>query len=130
MVFFENHADDGKTHTSGTWFYDLRTNQRFTLKTRPMKYEDLQDFIRCYNPENRYKRERTERFRFFAVEELLARDKASLDVFWLKDKSLDSLENLPEPDILAQEIVEHLEAALENFRAVATGLTRGLAERA
>ena len=128
VVFFENHADDGKTHTSGTWFYDLRTNQRYTLKTRPMRYEDLQDFIRCYHPENRCQREGTERFRFFAVEELLARDKASLDVFWLKDKSLDSMENLQAPDILAQEIVEHLEAALENFRAVAAGLARGSAE--
>lgn len=125
VVFFENHADDGKVHTSGTWFYDLRTNQRFTMKTRPMKYEDLQDFIRCYNPDNRYHRVRTDRFRFYSVEELLARDKASLDVFWLKDKTLDSLENLPEPEILAQEIVEHLEAALENFRAVAAGLARG-----
>ncbi len=125
VVFFDNHADDGKTHTSGTWFYDLRTNQHFTLKTRQMKYEDIQDFIRCYNPDNRYKRERTERFRFFSVEELLDRDKASLDVFWLKDKSLDSLENLPEPEVLAQEIIEHLEAALENFRAVAAGLACG-----
>lgn len=124
VVFFDNHADDGKVHTSGTWFYDLRTNQRFTMKTRPMKYEDLQDFIRCYNPENRYKRERTERFRFYSVEDLLDRDKASLDIFWLKDKSLDSMENLPEPEILAQEIIEHLEAALENFRAVASGLAR------
>uniref|UniRef100_UPI003FA3990B class I SAM-dependent DNA methyltransferase n=1 Tax=Methylocaldum sp. GT1BB TaxID=3438963 RepID=UPI003FA3990B len=124
VVFFDNHADDGTVRTSGTWFYDLRTNQHFTLKTRPMKYEDLQDFIRCYNPENRYQREISERFRFFSVEELLSRDKASLDVFWLKDKSLDSLENLPEPEILAQEIVEHLEAALENFRAVAGGLAR------
>ena len=122
VVFFDNHADDGKAYTSGIWFYDLRTNQHFSLKTRPMKYEDMQDFIRCYNPENRHKRESSERFRFFSMDEVLARDKASLDVFWLKDKSLDSLENLPEPEVLAQEIIQHMESALEHFRAMAAAL--------
>jgi type I restriction enzyme M protein len=110
--------------TQGVWIYDLRTNQRFTLKTRPLKVEDLRDFIACYHPENRHERQATERFKYFAYDELIARDKASLDLFWLKDDSLDSLDDLPPPEVLAQEIIEHLEAALASFRDVAAGLVR------
>lgn len=122
VVFFDNAPKDGRTHTQGVWIYDLRTNKHFTLKTRPLRGEDLQDFIGCYNPENRYQRTATERFRYFTYEELVARDKASLDVFWLKDETLDNLDDLPPPDVLQQEIIEHLEAALAAFRDVAAAL--------
>lgn len=122
VVFFDNAPKDGRVHTRGVWFYDLRTNQHFTLKTRPLKLPDLQDFIRCYNPANRHERVATERFRFYSHDELIARDKASLDVFWLKDASLDNLDDLPPPDVLQQEIIAHLEAALEAFRDVALAL--------
>ena len=104
------------------WFYDLRTNKHFTLKTRTLKQGDLQDFIQCYNPENRHERREAERFKFFRYDELLARDKANLDIFWLKDDSLDNLDDLPPPEVLQQEIIEHLQAALAAFRDVAVGL--------
>lgn len=122
VVFFDTKPKDGKVHTKGVWFYDLRTNKHFTLKIRPLKLDDLQDFITCYNPENRNKRKEGERFRFYPYAELMARDKASLDIFWLKDDSLDNLDDLPPPDVLQQEIIEHLEAALAAFRDVAAGL--------
>jgi len=64
----------------------------------------------------------TERFKYFIYEELMARDKASLDIFWLKDDSLENLDDLPPPDVLQQEIIDHLEAALAAFRDVAAGL--------
>jgi type I restriction enzyme M protein len=122
VLFFDNKPKDGKVHTKGVWIYDLRTNKHFTLKTKPLKREDLQDFIDCYHPANRHKRKETERFKYFDYDTLIARDKASLDIFWLKDESLDNLDNLPPPDVLAQEIVEHLEAALAAFREVASAL--------
>lgn len=122
VVFFDAKPKDGKVHTKGVWIYDLRTNKHFTLKTRPLKREDLQDFIDCYHPANRHKRKESERFKYFDYKTLVARDKASLDIFWLKDDSLDNLDDLPPPDVLAQEIVEHLEAALASFREVATAL--------
>lgn len=122
VVFFDAKPKDGKVHTKGVWFYDLRTNKHFTLKTRTLKLDDLKDFIHCYNPENRHQRIATERFKFFSYEDLLARDKASLDIFWLKDDSLDNLEDLPPPDVLQLEIIDHLEAALASFRDVAIGL--------
>ena len=122
VVFFDAKPKDGKLHTKGVWFYDLRTNRHFTLKTRPLKTDDLQDFITCYHPENRHQRVETERFKCYSHAELMARDKASLDIFWLKDDSLDNLDNLPPPDVLQQEIIDHLEAALAAFRDVAAGL--------
>ncbi len=94
-----------------------------------MRREDLQDFINCYNPANRHERTQTwseanpeGRWRKFVYDELIARDKTSLDIFWLKDKSLTDLDSLIDPDLLAAEIVENLEAALDNFRAIALSL--------
>lgn len=124
VLFFDAKPKDGKVHTKGVWIYDLRTNKHFTLKTRPLKRDDLQDFIDCYRPRNRHERVESERFKYFDYDTLTQRDKASLDLFWLKDDSLDNLDDLPPPDVLAQEIVEHLEAALLSFREVAAGLPK------
>lgn len=122
VLFFDAKPKDGKVHTKGVWIYDLRTNKHFTLKTRQLKDDDLRDFIDCYHPENRHERKETERFKYYRYEDLIARDKASLDVFWLKDDSLDNLDELPPPEVLQQEIIDHLEAALSAFRDVAAGL--------
>lgn len=124
LLFFDARPKDGRVHTQGVWIYDLRSNKHFTLKTRPLKLDDLRDFVSCYNPENRQARKETERFKYFAHADLIARDKASLDIFWLKDDSLENLDDLPPPEVLALEIIEHLEAALASFRDVAAGLKR------
>ena len=87
-----------------------------------MKYEDLEDFIKCYNPQNRHDRKETERFRSFGYEDLIKRDKVSLDIFWLKDESLEDSENLPAPEIIAGEVVENLESALEQFGEIQESL--------
>ncbi len=112
-----------------TRFTDSQTNVHHTLKKNPLKLEDLQDFINCYNPENRHKRKETfsdtnpdGRWRKFTYDEIIARDKTSLDITWLKDKSLADLDNLPDPDELAEEIVENIEGALESFKAIIAGL--------
>ena len=128
VLFFDAKPKDGKVQTKGVWIYDLRTNKHFTLKTRTLKADDLQDFIASYNPANRHKRKETERFKYFDYKTLVARDKASLDIFWLKDDSLDNLDDLPPPDVLALEIIDHLEAALLSFREVAAGLPKSVAE--
>ena len=95
-----------------------------------MTLNDLQDFIQCYNPENRFERKETwhesanpeGRFRKFSYKDIVSRDKTSLDIFWLKDKSLSDLDNLPEPDELAEEIIENIEFGLESFRNVLVSL--------
>lgn len=126
VLFFDNKPKNGRVHTKGVWIYDLRTNKHFTLKTRPLRRDDLQDFIDCYRPGDRHARVESERFRHFDYETLITRDKASLDIFWLKDDSLDDLDSLPPPDVLAQEIIDHLEAALLSFREVASALPRSV----
>ncbi len=118
VLFFDKKHASEKPWTEKVWIYDLRTNVHFTLKTNSLKYDDLQDFIKCYNPENSHDRKETERFKAFTYEELMKRDKVSMDIFWLKDDSLEDSENLPAPEVIAREIVENLEAALEQFRCI------------
>ena len=108
------------------WIYDFRTNQDFTFfKTNSLTRPDLDAFVACYHPENRYQRQETERFHVFTYEELLKRDKMSLDIFWLRDESLEECDTLPSPAILAASIVEDLQAALEQFVAIAEDLGNG-----
>ena len=102
----------------------MRTNKHFTLKENPLKRTDLDDFVACYNPKNRHERNESERFRSFTYEELAKRDKLNLDIFWLKDESLEDSANLPDPDIIAAEIVEDLQAALAQFAEIAADLKR------
>ena len=125
VLFFDRKPASEKPWTEKLWIYDLRTNMHFTLKTNTLKYEDLTDFIKCYNPENRRERKESERFKAFTYDELIQRDKASLDIFWLKDESLEDSANLPDPDVIAQDIMENLEAALEQFRSVRDNLGNG-----
>lgn len=130
VLFFNNQPASPNAWTKEVWFYDYRTNIHHTLKKKPMRFEDLTDFIECYNPMNLSERKEAwhpennpeGRWRKYNYEELIARDKTSLDIFWLKDKSLTDLENLPEPDDLAEEIIENLEAGLNSFREVLEGL--------
>lgn len=122
VLFFDRKAASQTPWTRELWIYDLRTNQRFTQKERPMKRADLEDFVACYAAGKRHGRAPTERFRRFAYEDLIKRDKVNLDVFWLKDDSLDDPDLLPAPDEIAAEIVESLEVALDRFRKVAASL--------
>lgn len=129
VLFFDAKPAQEKSWTSKLWVYDLRTNMHFTLKTNPLKRSDLDEFVACYNPDNRHKRkaiwsEKTPegRWRAFDYEELIKRDKTNLDITWLKDKSLEEAEDLPEPDVLAQEIADDLAAALDQFSRIAEKL--------
>ncbi len=129
VLFFDNRPGRAEPWTREVWFYDYRTNIHHTLKRKPLRLEHLRDFIRCYNPENRHERVETwsennpeGRWRRFTYEEILARDKVSLDIFWLRDASLGDMDNLPAPEEIAEEIVENLEAGLEGFRRVLASL--------
>lgn len=126
VLFFDKHAPraDGKPNTKALWIYDFRTNHNFTLKKNPLKHADLDDFVACYKAGNRGKRKESERFRKFDIADLLKRDKLNLDIFWLKDDSLDDIDSLPPPDEIAAEIVENLQAALEAFQSVADELAK------
>jgi type I restriction enzyme M protein len=122
VLFFDNKPASEQPWTRELWVYDLRTNQHFTLKQNPLTYDHLRDFIEAYHPEDRHARVETERFHRFTYDDLLARDKVSLDLFWLRDESLEDADSLPPPDVLAAEIAEDLEAALAEFAEIAATL--------
>ena len=122
VLFFDRKPASETPWTRDLWIYDLRTNRRFTLKNNPLTRADLDGFVACYNPENRLIREETERFRRFTYDELVKRDKANLDIFWLRDESMEDTSNLPTPDIIAEEILEDLRAALEQLEEIAGDL--------
>ena len=118
VLFFDRRPAAEKPWTDKLWIYDLRTNKHFTLKKHPLTRADLDDFVTCFNPDNRHERTESERFKSFPYDELVTRDKANLDIFWLRDESLEDAANLPEPGVIAAEIVEDLQAALEQFTAI------------
>jgi type I restriction enzyme M protein len=123
VLFFDRKvARPGQPWTERLWVYDLRTNKHFTLKQNPLRRANLDDFVQSYRADNRGARVESERWRPFTYDEIVARDKANLDITWLKDDSLEDLDNLPSPDVIAREIVEDLTAALAEFEAVATSL--------
>ena len=129
VLFFDKKPASETPWTKQLWIYDFRTNQNFTLKTKKLTRGILDDFVACYHPENRFDRTPTwseaapeGRWRVFNYDELISRDKANLDIFWLRDESLEDSSNLPAPEVLAQEIADDLEAALEQIRGVLSGL--------
>jgi len=126
VLFFDAKPAQEKPWTTKLWVYDFRTNMHFTLKQNTVKRSDLDEFVKCYNPENRHRRRQTwsekkpeGRWRSFDYGELIKRDKVNLDIFWLRDKSLEDSDDLPEPDVLAQEIADDLQTALDQFQAIA-----------
>jgi type I restriction enzyme M protein len=144
VIFFDAKPASKTAWTKKLWVYDFRTNVHMTLKTKRLVKSDFDEFIELYRADDRSKRvdpysksphpdplpegegtgelsaERggAGRWRSFTYDELVARDKTNLDIFWLKDESLEDTDNLPAPEVLAQEIVEQLEAALEEFRSM------------
>lgn len=129
VIFFDKKEGRAEPWTDKLWVYDLRTNMHFTLKQSPIQRKDFDEFVECYKPGKVHKRKSTwsednpeGRWRCYDYEELLKRDKLSLDLFWIRDKSLTDTDSLPPPDILATEIADDLETALEQFTKIAARL--------
>jgi type I restriction enzyme M protein len=125
VLFFDRKPASEKPWTRLLWIYDLRTNMNFTLKQNPLSREALDEFVACYHAENRHERAATwseanpeGRWRDFSYEELAGRDKFNLDITWLRDDSLEDSANLPDPQVLAAEIIEDLQAALKQFESI------------
>jgi len=131
VIFFDKCPASPEKQTKEVWIYDFRTNIHFTLKQHPLTDADLDDFVQCYNPSNRYDRKETwsennpdGRFRRFDIKKIFERDKTSLDIFWIKDQSLADLDNLPDPDALASEIIDNLQSALDSFQELVIQLKK------
>ena len=125
VLFFDRKPGAKTAWTKQVWVYDFRTNTHFTLKANRMTRKDLDDFVACYRPGERHKRQPTwsektpeGRFRAYDYEEILARDKVSLDLTWLRDDSLEDSASLPDPDVLAAEIADDLRSALAQIEDI------------
>ena len=125
VIFFDKKPASETPWTRKLRIYDLRTNMHFTLKTNPLQRKDLDEFVTLYNPANRFERTPTwteatpdGRCRAYSYDEIISRDKASLDIFWLKDESLEDSANLPEPGIILRDIIEDLQGALEQLKLI------------
>jgi len=123
VLFFRRREGAEDAWTRELWVYDLRTNKHFTLKQSPLTRADLDDFVACYQADARHKRAESERFKRYTYDELIARDKVSLDLFWLRDESLEDADRLPPPAILAAEITEDLQSALTEIQALTEALS-------
>ena len=115
VLFFDKVASE-KDATSKVWVYDMHTNMNLSLVSNPLSEEHLKDFENCYKVGAIESRQESERFRAFSIAEIQKRDKTNLDIFWLKDESLEDVENLPRPEVLVSEICSHLESALKEMR--------------
>jgi type I restriction enzyme M protein len=130
VLFFDKRPASATAHTSTLWIYDFRTNVHKTLKTNPLQRSDHDEFVTCYHADNRHDRRPTwsderqnGRWRGYSYDELMQRDKANLDIFWLRDDSLEDSSDLPEPDEIAAEIIEDLGAALAQFELIKSDLS-------
>ncbi len=129
VVFFDRKPGAEKPWTKTVWVYDFRTNHHFTLKENPLRRADLDDFVACYKAGERHVRKATWSdkkpagcWRPYSYDEILARDKVSLDIFWLRDESLEDSASLPGPHMIAEEIADDLRTALEQIEDVLTDL--------
>ncbi|MGI4815659.1 MAG: type I restriction-modification system subunit M [Janthinobacterium lividum] len=125
VLFFQKAKSKKQTVTKEVWIYDYRTNIHHTPKKNPISFKHLIDFVDCYNSANITKRKETwneknldGRWRKYTYDQLVARDKTNFDIFWLKDDGMVDFENLPEPDLLVNGIIEDLQSALDNFKAI------------
>lgn len=129
VLFFDKRKNSKSSATKEIWYYDYRTNINHTPKKNPLKYDDLKEFVELYNSDDRSKRKETwsnenpeGRWKKYSYADILAKDKTSLDIFWLRNDNILDLENLPDPAVLAKEIIDNIDAALESFRGVALKL--------
>ncbi len=125
VLFFDRKPADKRPWTKELWIYDFRTNVRYTLKTNQLIRSDIDEFVACYKPANRRRRKPTwsennqeGRWRAYGYEDLLRRDKVSLDIFWLKDENLEGDGDTAEISEILAEIECDLRAALAQFEEI------------
>ena len=121
VLFFQRGMKE-KGNTQDVWVYDLRTNMPSFGKRSPLTRTDFDEFVAAYGSDPNGESARTDegeegRFRAFSREAISKRGD-NLDISWLRDESLQSAEDLPEPDVIAQRIMERLETAMEEMAAL------------
>jgi type I restriction enzyme M protein len=122
VLFFDKRPAAKTPSTKDIWVYNLRDSRKFSLKSNPIRTDDLTDFIHCYCANDRSRRKETDHFRRFTYDEILARDKASLDIQWQPDPITPSTGGTPQA--LMREILAELEEAMKHFAAAEDEIRR------
>lgn len=122
VLFFDKKPVTMTPATKEIWIYDLRNNQNFSLRQNPIRPEDLTDFIQCYCADDPTQRKETPRFRRFKYSDIIARDKANLDIQW-QDETMNATQG-GTPQALMREILEDLEEAMREFAAAESEIRR------
>jgi type I restriction enzyme M protein len=124
VIFFKRHAGSETAATTETWVYDFRTNQHFTLKTRALKRESLDEFVAAYKPgQSLSEREESESFKRYTFEQIAERQGFNLDLWAdVVDESVEDPSLLPAPAVIAEEMTERLTAALASAHELAESL--------
>jgi type I restriction enzyme M protein len=114
-LFFDKKPLSKTPATKELWVYDLRSDQAFSLRQNPISSNDLTDFVHCYHADDPSRRKKTAHFRRFAYREIMARDKANLDIQW-PPQGMNSAQS-ETPQALMREILKDLEEAMREFAA-------------
>lgn len=122
VLFFDKKPVTETPATKEVWVYDLRSNRNFSLRQNPIGPEDLTDFIRCYCADDRTQRKETNHFRRYNYSEIMARDKANLDIQW-QDNTINVIQS-ESPQALMKKILEDLEEAMREFAAAESEIRR------
>jgi type I restriction enzyme M protein len=121
VLFFDKKPLSKTAATKELWVYDLRAERNFSLRQNPIKPDDLTDFIHCYHADNRARRKESVRFRRFNYSEIIARDKASLDLQWQQKATSAKADT---PQMLMKKILSDLEEAMREFAAAESEIRR------
>ena len=129
VIFFERPAKPQSPATKQLWVYDLRTDMHFTLKTKPLRRADLEEFIECYaagpnsdRKETWSRRRPTGRWRAYRYSDIVRRPECNLDLIWLTPSGSVRAQPIPGPDVLANSIAADLRTALSEIEKIASSL--------
>jgi type I restriction enzyme M protein len=122
VLFFQRGTTADKGNTGDVWIYDLRTNMPSFGKRTPFGLTHLKPFMDVYGADPNGGSPRTDqgeegRFRKYSREDIQARGD-NLDITWLRDESVERAEDLPEPDEIAADILQHLKTATEEMQSL------------
>ena len=118
VLFFDKKPASSTPWTSKVWIYDFRTNLSFSPKKEPLLRGDLDDFVKCFSPGSRGSRVESERFKAFSYDEIIAREDANLDIFWLDDDSYEDVRDLPPPEEILDEMLSLLQDASDRLSMI------------
>lgn len=122
VLFFDKKPVTNTPATKEVWVYDLRSNQNFSIRQKPIRPDDLTDFIKCYCSDAPTQRKQSSHFRRFKYSEIIARDKANLDIQW-RHEAPDATQG-ETPQKLMKEILRDLEEAMREFAAAESEIRR------